>query len=282
MLPPIADRFVADESADGAVAHVRALDDAGIGAIVNHLGEHYDDPADARADTEEYLRLLERLPATDPPATISVKPSQLGLGVGEDAFRDNLDRIVEVAAETGTFVWIDMEDHTTTDATIRAYEALAEASGGGVGVCLQANLKRTPDDVARLADTSGRIRLVKGAYDEPAELAHRDGAAVDAAYRDLLRQLFAETTVGIAVATHDDGMIDHALELGAEYDRDAEFQMLMGVRERRQRELAATGTVYQYVPYGSAWASYFYRRVRERRQNLRFALRAIVNGVAGR
>jgi proline dehydrogenase len=282
MLPPIADRFVAGESADCAVSHVRALADAGIGGIVNHLGEHYDDPADARADTEEYLRLLGRLPATDPPATISVKPSQLGLGVGEDAFRDNLDRIVEVAAATDTFVWLDMEDHTTTDATIRAYEALADEYDGGVGVCLQANLRRTPDDVARLADTPGRIRLVKGAYDEPAELAHRDGAAVDEAYRDLLRQLFAETTVGIAVATHDDAMIDLALELGAEYDRDCEFQMLMGVRERRQRELAATETVYQYVPYGSAWASYFYRRVRERRDNLRFALRAIVNGVTGR
>ncbi|AXG06683.1 proline dehydrogenase [Haloplanus rubicundus] len=282
MLPPIADRFVAGESADGAVAHVHALDDAGIGAIVNHLGEHYDDPADARADTEEYLRLLERLPATDPPATMSVKPSQLGLGVGEDAFRDNLDRIVEVAAATDTFVWIDMEDHTTTDATLRAYEALADEYDGGVGVCLQANLRRTPDDVARLADTPGRIRLVKGAYDEPAELAHRGGAAVDEAYRDLLRRLFAETSVGIAVATHDDAMIDLALELGTRYDRDCEFQMLMGVRERRQRELAATETVYQYVPYGSAWVSYFYRRVRERRENLRFALRAIVDSVAGR
>jgi len=282
MLPPIADRFVADESADGAVAHVRALDDAGIGAIVNHLGEHYDDPADARADTEEYLRLLERLPAADPPPAISVKPSQLGLDVDEDAFRDNLDRIVEVAAESGTLVWLDMEDHTTTDATLRAYEAIAEAHRDGVGVCLQANLRRTPDDVARLADTSGSIRLVKGAYDEPAELAHCDGAAVDAAYRDLLRQLFAETTVGVAVATHDDAMLDFALKLGDEYDRDCEFQMLMGVRERRQRDLATTGTVYQYVPYGSAWASYFYRRVRERRQNLRFALRAVVDSVAGR
>jgi len=282
MLPPIADRFVAGESIDGVVSHVRALDDAGIAAIVNLLGEHYDDPEDARADTEEYLRLLERLPATEPPATISVKPSQLGLGIDEATFRDNLDRIVEVAAAAGIFVWIDMEDHETTDATIRAYEALCERYGGGVGVCLQANLKRTPDDVARLADTTGTIRLVKGAYDEPAELAHRDRTAVDAAYRDLLRQLFAETTVGVAVATHDDAMIDLALDLGAEYDRDYEFQMLMGVREDRQRDLAATETVYQYVPYGSAWASYFYRRVRERRENLGFALRAIVNNVAGR
>jgi proline dehydrogenase len=282
MLPPIADRFVAGESIDGAVAHVRSLDDAGIAAIVNHLGEHYDDPEDARADAEEYLRLLERLPATDPPSAISVKPSQLGLGVDEGVFRDTLDRIAEVAAETETVLWLDMEDHATTDATIRAYEALCERYGGGVGVCLQANLKRTPDDVARLADTPGTIRLVKGAYDEPADLAHRDRAAVDDAYRDLLHQLFAETAVGIAVATHDDAMIDRALDLGARYDRDCEFQMLMGVREDRQRELAATETVYQYVPYGAAWASYFYRRVRERRENLGFALRAIVDSVAGR
>lgn len=282
MLPPIADRFVAGESIDCAVAHVRSLGDAGIAAIVNHLGEHYDDPADVRADAEEYLRLLERLPATDPPSAISVKPSQLGLGVDEGVFRDTLDRIAEGAAETETVLWLDMEDHGTTDATIRAYEALCERYGGGVGICLQANLKRTPDDVARLADTPGTIRLVKGAYDEPADLAHRDRNAVDDAYRDLLHQLFAETAVGIAVATHDDAMIDRALDLGARYDRDYEFQMLMGVREDRQRELAATETVYQYVPYGSAWASYFYRRVRERRENLGFALRAILDSVAGR
>jgi proline dehydrogenase len=278
MLPPLADRFVAGESIDGAVERVRTLDDAGLAAIVNHLGEHYDDPADTRADTEEYLRLLDRLPATDPPATVSVKPSQLGLGIGEGLFRENLDRIVEAAAEADTFVWLDMEAHETTDATIRAYEALADRHGD-VGVCLQANLRRTPGDVARLADTAGKIRLVKGAYDEPADIAHRDGEAVDEAYRDCLRRLFADGTVGVAVATHDEALIELALDLGREYDRDYEFQMLMGVREKRQRELAATETVYQYVPYGSAWLSYFYRRVRERRENLRFALRAVVNSL---
>jgi len=277
MLPPIADRFVAGESIDGAVARVRALDDAGVASIVNLLGEHYDDPEDARADTEEYLRLLERLPATEPPATISVKPSQLGLDIGEDAFRDNLARIVEVAAAADTFVWLDMEDHEATDATIRAYEALAREYDGGVGVCLQANLRRTPDDVTRLADTGGKIRLVKGAYDEPAAIAYRDGMAVEEAYRHLLHRLFTDATVGIAVATHDEALIEYALELGDQYDRESEFQMLMGVREDRQRELAATETVYQYVPYGSAWASYFYRRIRERRENLRFALRAVVD-----
>lgn len=277
MLPPIADRFVAGESIDGAVARVRDLDDAGIASIVNHLGEHYEDPEAARADTEEYLRLLERLPAAARAPAISVKPSQLGLDVGEDVFRDNLARIVEVASAADTFVWIDMEGHETTDPTIRAYEAMAERYDGGVGVCLQANLRRTPDDVARLAETAGKIRLVKGAYDEPAEIAYRDGEAVEEAYRRLLRQLFTDATVGIAVATHDDALIEYALDLGAEYGRDYEFQMLMGVREDRQRELAETETMYQYIPYGSAWASYFYRRIRERRENLRFALRAVVD-----
>ncbi|AZH25089.1 proline dehydrogenase family protein [Haloplanus aerogenes] len=277
MLPPIADRFVAGESIDGAVAHVRDLDDAGIASIVNLLGEHYDDPEDARADTEEYLRLLERFPDTAHPPSISVKPSQLGLNIGEDVFRDNLARIVEVAAAADTFVWIDMEGHETTDATVRAYEALAEQHDGGVGICLQANLRRTADDVTRLGDTAGKIRLVKGAYDEPESIAYRDGAAVEEAYRHLLHRLFTDTTVGIAVATHDEELIEYALDLGDQYDRDYEFQMLMGVREDRQRELAATETVYQYVPYGSAWASYFYRRIRERRENLRFALRAVVD-----
>ncbi|WP_251344096.1 proline dehydrogenase family protein [Haloplanus halophilus] len=281
MLPPIADRFVAGETADGAVEHVRSLAADGIGGIVNHLGEHHETPEAAAADADAYLTLVERLADADvtPHPAISIKPSQVGLGVDEDCFRRNLDRVVDAAADAGVFVWLDMEDHGTTDATIDAYEALSRTHPGGVGVCLQANLRRTPDDVARLADTDGAIRLVKGAYDEPADLAHRDRAAVDAAYRDLLRRLFADCTVGVAVATHDEALIELAADLGARHDRAFEFQMLMGVREGRQRELAATHRVAQYVPYGSAWAAYFYRRVRERRENLAFAVRAVLSSL---
>ena len=281
MLPPIADTFVAGETADGAVERVRTLDADGVGSIVNYLGEHHETPAAAAADADAYLALVERLAATglSPPPAISVKPSQIGLGVGVDCFRRHLDRIVAAAAAAGVFVWLDMEDHETTDATLDAYEALSAAHPGGVGVCLQANLHRTPADVTRLADTAGAIRLVKGAYDEPAELAHRDRDAVDAAYRDLLRRLFADCTVDVAVATHDEALIELAVDLGDRYDRPVEFQMLMGVRERRQRELADTHRVMQYVPYGSAWAAYFYRRVRERRENRAFAGRAVVDAI---
>jgi proline dehydrogenase len=144
-----------------------------------------------------------------------------------------------------------------------------------VGVALQANLRRTADDVARLADVPGEIRLVKGAYDPPAELAYEGKDRIDRAYEALLEQAFGEYDGGIAVATHDQGMIDRALELHREYGTDFELQMLMGVRESAQFELAADYDVWQYVPYGSKWLSYFYRRVAERKENLLFVARAV-------
>ncbi|WP_336001359.1 proline dehydrogenase family protein [Halorientalis halophila] len=276
MLPPLASRFVAGETEATALERARRLNERGIGAILNRLGEHYDRSEPADADANAYLTLLGDLEGTDLRACLSIKPSQIGLGVDASLFRANLDRIVERARETDVFVWLDMEDHTTTDATLDAYEALAEEYGGGVGVCLQANLQRTPDDIARLADCPGKVRLVKGAYDEPADLAV-PADRVDDAYRTLLEQSFAERDGGIAVGSHDPAMLDAADRLHAEYDTPYEIQMLMGVREDAQERLAADHEVWQYVPYGSKWPSYFYRRVAERRSNLYFALRAIVN-----
>jgi proline dehydrogenase len=191
-------------------------------------------------------------------------------------FRGNLRAIATHGADRGVFVWVDMEDHTTTDATLNAYEEFAREHDGSVGLCLQANLERTPDDVARLADAPGKIRLVKGAYDEPASVAHQRKERVDEAYRDLIEQAFAEYGDGVAVGSHDPEMVDLAIELGGEYDVDFEVQMLMGVREDAQRDLAADHPTYQYVPYGEKWLSYFYRRVMERKENLLFAARAVV------
>ncbi|PSP28223.1 proline dehydrogenase, partial [Halobacteriales archaeon QH_2_65_14] len=226
-------------------------------------------------DTEEYLNLVRMIDSRDVDACISVKPSQLGLDVSDALFAENFARIVE---STGTFVWIDMEDHTTTDVTLDVFEEHALETDGNVGVCVQANLTRTGEDLERLADLPGKVRLVKGAYDEPAELAHKDKDTVDAVYRDLLEYAFRQFDDGIAVGSHDPEMISHARELHEEYGTPYEIQMLMGVRENAQFDLAEEVPMYQYVPYGSKWFSYFYRRVRERKENLAFAARAIISG----
>ncbi|MFC4245659.1 proline dehydrogenase family protein [Natribaculum luteum] len=275
MIPPIASRFVAGESPAVALEHVRRLNDRGVEGIVNLLGEHYDDRADAEADADEYLSLIDDLSNSELEACISVKPSQIGLSVGEEAFREILERIVDYGAKRDVFVWIDMEDHTTTDATLGAYERLARKHDGGVGVCVQANLKRTREDVERLADVPGKVRFVKGAYDEPADVAYTRKEEVNRAYRELLEYAFEHYDGGIGVGSHDPEMIDHAISLHDEYGTDFEIQMLMGVREDAQYDLAEEYEVWQYLPYGTRWKSYFYRRVMERKENLWFAVRAI-------
>ncbi|MFB6165260.1 MAG: proline dehydrogenase family protein [Haloarculaceae archaeon] len=277
MIPPIASRFVAGESEARALEHARRLGERDVGAILNLLGEHYDDPADAAADAAAYRQLIDDVATTDLRACVSVKPSQLGLAIGADVFREHLGDVVAHAAARDVFVWIDMEDHDTTDATLDAFEAETTAHDGGVGVCVQANLRRTGADLERLAALPGKVRLVKGAYDEPADLAYQGKARVNEAYREGLRTMFERFDDGIAVGSHDPAMIDLARDLHAEHGTPFEVQMLMGVREDAQTALAHEVPVWQYVPYGSKWLSYFYRRVAERRENRAFALRAIVS-----
>ncbi|WP_276299462.1 proline dehydrogenase family protein [Halorussus lipolyticus] len=276
MIPPIASKFVAGESPAEALEHTRNLNDRNVKAILNLLGEHYHERAPADEDAEAYIRLLEDIETSDADACISVKPSQVGLDVGEEVFRENVERIADAAAERDVFVWIDMEDHDTTDATLDIFEKLTQKHEGGVGICVQANLKRTEDDLKRLADLPGKVRLVKGAYDPPAEIALKEKSAVNAAYKEYLQFMFEEFEGGIAVGSHDPEMIAYAEELHDEYGTDFEVQMLMGVREDAQTDLADEYEVWQYVPYGDKWLSYFYRRVMERKENLLFAVRAVL------
>ena len=278
MIPPIANRFVAGESPAEALEHARALNRKDVTAIHNLLGEHYDDPTDAAADATAYLELIDDIADSDVDACVSVKPSQIGLDLGEDVFADHLEEIAERGAERGVFVWVDMEDHTTTDATLDAYEPLVREHGGGMGLCLQANLKRTREDLERLADAPGKVRIVKGAYDEPKEVAYKKKERVDEVYLELIEYMFEHFEDGIAIGSHDPAVVSRVRELHEEYGTPYEVQMLMGVRTDAQYDLAADGVeVYQYVPYGSKWASYFYRRVRERKENLLFAARAVLS-----
>ncbi|MFB6178738.1 MAG: proline dehydrogenase family protein [Halorientalis sp.] len=276
MIPPIANNFVAGESPPEALDHVAAINERGVKGILNLLGEHYEDRAPADEDADAYCSLVDAIAEADVDCCISVKPSQIGLDVGDDVFRENATKIVDYAADHDVFTWIDMEDHTTTDVTLDTFEELTTTHDGAVGVCVQTNLKRTPEDLERLADLPGKVRLVKGAYAPPKELAYRDRARVTQAYEECLEQMFETFDDGIAVGSHDPDMIDLAKDLHAEYGTDFEIQMLMGVRDDAQYDLAKTYDTYQYIPYGGKWFSYFYRRVRERKENLYFALRAVL------
>jgi proline dehydrogenase len=286
MIPPIASNFVAGETPEAALAHVESLNERGVAGILNLLGEHYEERPPADADADAYVDLVEAIADRGVDACVSVKSSQIGLDVGDEVFEENLARIVAAANApdltgpdgTGTFVWIDMEDHETTDVTLDAFERHALETDGNVGVCVQANLKRTPDDLDRLAELPGKVRLVKGAYDEPADLSYKKKARVDEAYRDCLAFMFEAFDDGVAVGSHDPAMIEYAAELHDEHGTPYEVQMLTGVRESAQFDLAgeADVSVYQYIPYGSKWFSYFYRRIRERKSNALFALRAVV------
>jgi proline dehydrogenase len=276
MIPPIARRFVAGETPATALEHVDKCNNRNLGVILNLLGEHYDDPTEADDDARAYATLLSDLADTELTACISVKPSQIGLGVSEARFRDNLREIVDVADENDQFVWFDMENHTTTDATLDAYEEFVTTRGGGMGVCLQANLKRTRDDIERFAEVPGKIRLVKGAYDEPPAIAYKSRERVNEVYSEYIEYMFEAYEGGIAVGSHDPVMIDRARELHDEHGTPFEIQMLMGVREGAQAELAHEYDVWQYAPYGGRWFSYFSRRIMERKENVGFALRAVL------
>lgn len=276
MIPPIANRFVAGEMPAEALEHAIELNTQDLGAIINLLGEHHTDRAVVVQDTTEYLDLVRDIGREGLHACISLKPTQMGLDLGEQLFREQLGEIVQVASEADVFVWLDMEEAGTTEPTIGAFEAMAAEHPRCVGLCLQANLKRTGNDIDRLADVAGKIRLVKGAYREPPEIAHRSAKRVNAAYRTHLETLFRDREWGIAVASHDPQMIAHAKQLYEVHGTPMEFQMLMGVRHDAQRELAEEYDVYQYIPYGSRWLSYFTRRVLERTDNLKFAIRAVL------
>jgi len=277
MIPPIANRFVAGESSETALNHTRLMNDDDVGVILNLLGEHYDEPEPAKADADAYIDLVSEIDDNDYTACISVKPSQIGMDISDNLFVKNFRRIVEHAHKHDVFVWCDMEDADTTDVTLDSFIQLATEYHWTVGQCVQANLKRTSADLERMVNVPGHIRLVKGAYDEPGSIAYTDKEQINKEYKAGLEYLFKQREQGIAVGSHDPKMIELAHNLGTKHDAEYEIQMLMGVREDAQRQLAADGVpMWQYAPYGDKWLSYFYRRIRERKENALFAARAVL------
>jgi proline dehydrogenase len=252
---------------------------------IDHLGEDVTDLETANQNVDVYLALLDALERRDEPDTavrpleVSVKLSALGQALGRDGEKialDNARAICARAQRAGVWLTVDAEDHTTTDSTLSIVREL-RTEFDWVGTVLQAYLKRTPGDCADFADA--RIRLCKGAYDEPASVAYRDRAEVTDAYLRCLRILMAGDGYPM-VASHDPQIIAEVPALASEFGRgvdDFEYQMLYGIRDAEQRRLAEAGNhVRVYVPFGSQWYGYFVRRLAERPANLTFFLRALV------
>lgn len=277
-------RFVPGTQTDEAVRATRELAGEGLLVTLDHLGEDTLDRAQADATVAAYLELLEALGAAGlaRSAEVSVKLSAIGQALpdgGPDLATDNARRICEAARTVGTTVTLDMEDHTTVDLTLTTLRELRH-DFPETGAVLQAYLHRTEDDCRELAHEGSRVRLCKGAYDEPASVAFQEREEVDKSYVRCLKVLMAGSGYPM-VATHDPRMIKIASALAVRAGRvpgSHEFQMLYGVRPDEQRRLAEAGEqVRVYLPYGEQWYGYLMRRLAERPQNLAFFARALVS-----
>lgn len=275
----VARKFVAGETLEDAVAVARRLNDAGFLVSLDALGEAVSDSGQAQAATDLYLETLLRIRASGLRSEISVKPTQLGLAVDADLCRRNLEHIVAAAADAGTTVTIDMEDHTTTERTIELACDLARAYPDRVGVALQAYLHRSREDLRRLMEARVRIRLCKGAYKEPRSIVLRKREQISASYAALATRLL-EGPAYAMIATHDGDLVDlveREVKVRNLASGRFEFQMLFGVRRKLQKQLLSRGhRVRIYVPFGTEWYPYLLRRLAERPSNLRFFLEALV------
>ena len=271
----VAMRFVAGETLDEAVAVAVDLNRQGFSASLDHLGEHVGDPALAGAARDHYLRCLDRIDADGLDANISIKLTQLGLGLDNDLARRSLDDLADRAASLGLTITVDMEESQYTAATVSAYFA-AQQTHGNLGIALQSYLRRTRDDLLSVLPHGGHVRLCKGAYDESAGVAFESGDEVNRSYDELLELLMREPGVRPAIASHDEGRIERAAALADSRSEPFEFQMLFGVRTALQQSLRDRGyAVRVYVPYGNAWYPYLTRRIAERPSNTRFFIRAL-------
>jgi len=271
----VAERFVAGDTLESAVTVAHALNEAGFTVSLDLLGEEVTDVDSAHAAVDEYSSCLDRIESDGLDANISIKPTQLGLAIDESVAREAIALLGQQAAEVGTTVTIDMEDSRYTEATVRLFE-LGQSQTANFGVALQAYMKRTPEDLERLIPLGGHIRLCKGAYVEPEEVAIQSKGIVDAAFIQQMRTLMSADITIPAIATHDLRLLAVARELAGMRTAPFEFQMLYGVRTDIQRQLVAAGFPLRiYLPFGSQWYPYLTRRLAERPSNAWFFARAL-------
>jgi proline dehydrogenase len=274
-------RFVAGDTLADAIAAVRALNASGIRASLDYLGENVVAVEDARRAAAAFVAALNRIAAEGVDSNVSIKLTQMGLDLSLDLCQQNVEAILQVAAERGNFVRIDMESSACVGPTLNFYEHLRAKGYQNVGVVIQSYLYRSQADVEKLIEMHARVRLVKGAYNEPPSVAFPRKRDVDENYIRLAERLLEHGNYP-AIATHDERIIEWTKRFTAErgIGRERfEFQLLYGIRRDLQQQLAAEGyNVRVYVPYGGEWYGYLMRRIAERPANLFFVLSHLFRG----
>lgn len=271
-------RFIAGETVDEAIDAARRLETAGLAVTLDYLGESVASIGEADAATRAYLGVIDAIAASGIGRNVSLKLTQLGLTIDRATAVDNLRRILDASAAKEFFVRIDMENSPFTAVTLDVFETMWQQGYRGVGVVLQSYLRRSEADAARMNALGARVRLVKGAYNEPADVAYQSKKDVDDAYVRIMKTLLAGGTYA-AIATHDPAMIEatRAFAMEKKIPADAyEFQMLYGIRRDLQTSLVREGLKMRvYVPFGREWFPYFMRRLGERPANVGFVIRAV-------
>ena len=245
--------------------------------IINLLGEEIRVREETNAATTEYLEILKAIDARKIRSCISIKPTQLGLSIDKKLFEDNMNSILSASKSLGNFVWMDIEGSPYTADTIDSYLEFRKRFDN-VGVAIQAYLKRSEEDVNRILDAKGMIRLVKGAYNESPKIAFKRKNQINENFSKLMRLMF-ERGQGFAIATHHEKLIEEAAELSKKGGVDFEFEMLMGIRDKKKMELAERGyRMSEYIPYGKGWWAYSVRRIREHKSNILLLARSLLSG----
>jgi len=273
-------RFIAGETVEEAVDAARQIQANGLHVTLDYLGESVTSIAEAGAATRAYIAVLEKIAGAGVERNISLKLTQLGLTIDRATCVDNLRRILDAAAARDFFIRIDMENSPFTAVTLDVFETMWQQGYRNTGVVLQSYLRRSEADAARLNALGARVRLVKGAYNEPRDAAYQSKADVDASFVRIMKILLAEGTYP-AIATHDPAMIEATRAFAKERGIDAskyEFQMLFGIRRDLQNSLKREGLrIRVYVPFGREWFPYFMRRLGERPANIGFVIRGVLS-----
>lgn len=271
----LAKRFVAGEDFEQSVPKVQSLNEKGIKITLDLLGENVTDRSKANETVDSYIRLLEGINREKLISTISIKLTMMGLDIDRNFCRDNLFRLLEVARSFDQFVRIDMESSKHTQPTLDIFEEAYTEFGNHVGTVIQAMLHRSKDDIDALANMGADIRLVKGAYKEPAKIALQNMSDIREKFKEYAAVLLQKTTFP-RFGTHDDELVDWVKNYAAENNIGKsryEFQMLYGLREETMINLTEEGFCTRvYVPFGSDWLPYFSRRLTERKENIWFVL----------
>jgi len=273
----VAKQWIAGDSINDALDSAFIAYKNGRHAIINKLGEYHTSKTQINKTVKEYQKIMSALRKKKIRGAISVKPTQIGLSISKRECLKNFQTIIKAAIQSHIFVWVDMESSEHTDEIIEIYYDLF-ARYERLGIAIQANLKRTRNDLMDLLERGAKIRLVKGAYKENSRIAFKTKEKVDENYKNLMKLLFKKGNE-FGIATHDSKMIDLAIRLSKKNHRKFEFQMLKGIRDKLKPELVKKQfVVSDYIPYGTNWLAYSIRRVKERKRNILLLGHSLIQG----